>query len=42
MNRKIICDILKSQMILATGCTEPAAVALTGAFFVARKNNLFA
>lgn len=32
MDRKVICNILNSQMILATGCTEPAAIALTGAY----------
>lgn len=32
MNRKLICDIVNSEMILATGCTEPAAIALTAAY----------
>lgn len=31
MNRKLICDILNHEMLLATGCTEPAAIALTAA-----------
>lgn len=31
MNRKLICDILNNEMLLATGCTEPAAIALTAA-----------
>lgn len=32
MERKIFCDILNSEMELATGCTEPAAVALCAAY----------
>lgn len=36
MNRNLICQILNQEMMLATGCTEPAAIALTAA--VARKN----
>lgn len=32
MDHKIFCDILKSEMGLATGCTEPAAVALCAAY----------
>lgn len=36
MDRAIICQILNHEMMLATGCTEPAAIALTAA--VARKN----
>lgn len=36
MNRKLICDILNHEMMLATGCTEPAAIALTAA--VARRH----
>ena len=31
MNRKLICQILNHEMMLATGCTEPAAIALTAA-----------
>ena len=31
MDRKLICSILNSEMELATGCTEPAAIALTAA-----------
>ena len=36
MDRKLICSILNSEMELATGCTEPAAIALTAA--TARKH----
>ncbi len=32
MERRIFCDILNSEMELATGCTEPAAVALCAAY----------
>lgn len=32
MDRKLFCDILNSEMGLATGCTEPAAVALCAAY----------
>jgi L-cysteine desulfidase len=31
MDRKLICQILNQEMLLATGCTEPAAIALTAA-----------
>jgi L-cysteine desulfidase len=31
MNRTLICQILNHEMMLATGCTEPAAIALTAA-----------
>ena len=31
MDHKLICDILNSEMELATGCTEPAAIALCAA-----------
>ena len=31
MDHKLICDILNSEMVVATGCTEPAAIALTAA-----------
>lgn len=31
MDRKLICQILNHEMMLATGCTEPAAIALTAA-----------
>ncbi|MCH4239956.1 MAG: L-serine ammonia-lyase, iron-sulfur-dependent, subunit alpha [Oscillospiraceae bacterium] len=31
MNRALICQILNHEMMLATGCTEPAAIALTAA-----------
>lgn len=31
MNRELICQILNHEMMLATGCTEPAAIALTAA-----------
>lgn len=31
MNRKYICRLLNREMVVATGCTEPAAVALTAA-----------
>lgn len=31
MDRKYICRLLNSEMVVATGCTEPAAVALAGA-----------
>ena len=31
MNRSLICQILNHEMMLATGCTEPAAIALTAA-----------
>jgi len=36
MNRTLICQILNHEMMLATGCTEPAAIALTAA--VAREH----
>ncbi len=36
MDRKLICNILNNEMELATGCTEPAAIALTAA--TARKH----
>ena len=32
MNRQLFCDILNSEMELATGCTEPAAIALCAAY----------
>ena len=32
MNRKIFCEILNSEMALATECTEPAAIALCAAY----------
>ncbi|SFP97197.1 L-cysteine desulfidase [Oscillibacter sp. PC13] len=32
MERKLFCDILNSEMTLATGCTEPAAIALCAAY----------
>ena len=32
MNRKILEDILNSEMMLATGCTEPACIALCAAY----------
>ncbi len=32
MDHKLFCDILNSEMELATGCTEPAAVALCAAY----------
>lgn len=32
MDRKLFCDILNSEMTLATGCTEPAAIALCAAY----------
>lgn len=32
MNRKLICEILSSEMSYATGCTEPAAIALCAAY----------
>lgn len=38
MNRTLICQILNHEMMLATGCTEPAAIALTAA--VAREHLL--
>lgn len=31
MNRKYICGLLNREMVVATGCTEPAAVALAAA-----------
>ena len=31
MDRKLVCQILNQEMMLATGCTEPAAIALTAA-----------
>jgi L-cysteine desulfidase len=31
MNKKLICEILKQEMELATGCTEPAAIAYNAA-----------
>jgi len=31
MNRKLICEIINSEMEMATGCTEPAAIAFTAA-----------
>ena len=31
MDRKLICEIINSEMEIATGCTEPAAIALTAA-----------
>lgn len=31
MDRKLICQILNHEMMLATGCTEPAAISLTAA-----------
>lgn len=31
MNRRYICGLLNREMVVATGCTEPAAVALTAA-----------
>ncbi len=31
MNRTLICQILNHEMMLATGCTEPAAIALAAA-----------
>ena len=31
MDHKLICEILNSEMELATGCTEPAAIALCAA-----------
>jgi Uncharacterized conserved protein len=36
MDRNLICQILNQEMMLATGCTEPAAIALTAA--VARQH----
>lgn len=38
MNHKPFCDILNSEMGLATGCTEPAAVALCAAHAAAHLN----
>lgn len=32
MDRRLFCDILNSEMTLATGCTEPAAIALCAAY----------
>lgn len=32
MNRQLICEILASEMSYATGCTEPAAIALCAAY----------
>ncbi len=32
MDRKVFSDILNSEMVLATGCTEPAAIALCAAY----------
>jgi len=32
MDRKLICNILNQEMMLATGCTEPAAIALAAAY----------
>lgn len=32
MDRKLICSILNQEMMLATGCTEPAAIALAAAY----------
>lgn len=32
MKRELFCKILNSEMQLATGCTEPAAVALCAAY----------
>ena len=32
MNRELICQILSSEMNYATGCTEPAAIALCAAY----------
>ena len=32
MNHNLFCAILNSEMTLATGCTEPAAVALCAAY----------
>ena len=32
MNRELICQILASEMSYATGCTEPAAIALCAAY----------
>lgn len=32
MDRALICRILNHEMMLATGCTEPAAIALTAAY----------
>lgn len=32
MDRKRICEVINNEMMLATGCTEPAAIALTAAY----------
>lgn len=32
VDRKLFCEILNSEMTLATGCTEPAAIALCAAY----------